>query len=86
MPPAELDEAENVTPDGELEARAFARDELRVLLGILTPEQQMVTVAAQALDVGYAEIAHTLGKSVAAAKQIGSRAMRRLRRAAETSG
>ena len=81
-----LDEAANVPVGDELEARALARDEIRHLLAMLTPEQQWVTVAAQALGVDYREIAHGLGKSVAAAKQIGSRAMRRLRRAAEAPG
>ena len=85
-PCVELDEAENIPVSDEAEARTLARDEVRHLLEALTPEQQMVTVAAQALDVGYGEIARGLGKSAAAAKQIGSRAIRRLRRAAGVYG
>lgn len=86
MPSVALDEAENVPLGGEFETRALARDQVRYLLGMLTPEQQRVTVAVQAYGVDYGEVAHGLGKSVAAAKQIGSRAMRRLRRAAEAPG
>jgi RNA polymerase sigma-70 factor (ECF subfamily) len=81
-----LDEAEHVPVSGEVEARTLARDDIGRLLGVLTPEQQTVTVAAQALGVGYREIARSLGKSVAATKQIGSRAIRRLRRAAGVYG
>jgi RNA polymerase sigma-70 factor (ECF subfamily) len=86
MPFVELAEAEDIPLADELEAETLARDEVRHLLGALAPEQQMVTVAAHALDMGYGEIAQGLGKSVAAAKQIGSRAMRRLRRVAGPCG
>ncbi len=86
MPSAELAEAESVPAGGNLEAQALARDQVRRLLGTLTPEQQAVTVAVQAFGVDYGEIANGLGKSVTAAKQIGSRAMRQLRRVAEASG
>ena len=86
MPPLSLEEADSIPLEDELETRTLARDQIRSLLGVLTPEQQSVTVAVQAFGVDYGEIAHGLGKSVAAAKQIGSRALRRLRRAAEESG
>lgn len=86
MPCVELAEAESVAVRDELEAQALARDEVRRLLGVLTPEQQAVTVAVQAFGADYVEVAHALGKSVSAAKQIGSRAMRRLRRVAEAAG
>lgn len=83
VPWVDLDLARMISPGDELEGRALVRDQLQRLLDLLTPEQRMITVAAQVHEVGYEEIAHGLGKSVAAAKQIGSRTMRRLRRAAE---
>lgn len=82
MPLVEIDLAATIAHSEELEEGVLVRDQVRHLLDMLTPEQRLVTVAAQAHDVGYEEIAHGLGKSVAAAKQIGSRTMRRLRRAA----
>jgi len=85
MPSVELAEAESVPVGDALEATALARDEVQRLLETLAPEQQAVTVAVHAFGADYAEIARGLGKSVAAAKQIGSRAMRRLRRVAEAS-
>lgn len=83
MPLVELDPATMISPRDELEESALMRDQVRRLLDLLTPEQRMVAVAAQVHETGYEEIAHGLGKSVAAAKQIGSRTMRRLRRAAK---
>jgi len=86
LPSVALEEAAKVPVRDDLEARALVRDEVWHMLGMLTPEQRLVTVAAHAVGVDYGEIAHGLGKSVAAAKQIGSRAMRRLRRIAEAPG
>lgn len=83
IPLVELDLAANIPLGDDLEDRALMRDEVRRLLDRLTPEQRMVTVAVQVHDVGYEEIAHGLGKSVAAARQIGSRTLRRLRLAAK---
>lgn len=85
MPLVELDLAAGVPFGDDIEGRAIIRDEIGRLFDLLTPEQRMVTVAAQVHDVGYEEIAHALGKSVAAAKQIGSRTLRRLRLAAKES-
>ena len=83
MPSVEVAELERVPAADELEPQAMARDEVRRLLGVLTPEQQAVTVAVQAFGADYGEVALGLGKSVSAAKQIGSRALRQLRRIAE---
>ncbi len=83
IPSVELDLATLIPLDDELEERVLVREQLRNLLDLLTPEQRMVTVAVQVHEVGYEEIAQGLGKSIAASKQIGSRTMRRLRRAAK---
>lgn len=85
LPLVELNLAANIPHADDLEDRAVMRDEVGRLFDLLTPEQRMVTVAAQVHDVGYEEIARGLGKSVAAAKQIGSRTLRRLRLAAKES-
>jgi len=85
IPLVELDLAANIPLGDDLEDRALMRDEVRRLLDRLTPEQRVVTIAVQVHDVGYEEIAHGLGKSVAAARQIGSRTLRRLRLAAKES-
>lgn len=83
LPPIELVLTAQRAQNEDLETRELMRDQVRRLLARLTPEQRMVAVAAQVHEVGYEEIARGLGKSVAATKQIGSRSMRRLRRAVE---
>ena len=66
-----------------VERVAVAREEAQRLLGELSREQARVVLLAKVGGVEYGEIAQALGKSVDATKQIGARAMRRLRLASE---
>jgi len=66
-----------------VERVAIAREEAQRLLGELSREQARVVLLAKVGGVEYGEIAQALGKSVDATKQIGARAMRRLRLASE---
>ena len=72
-------EPRSASPDGE--RCAVVRGELREALAELSPEEGYVLVSAKAYGVQYDELAAQLGKSVAAIKQLASRAMRRLRAA-----
>jgi len=65
--------------EAEAEKNAGAREFAGRLLGTLSMEQSRVVVAAKVEGMGHAEIAHALGKSVDAVKQIASRALRSLR-------
>lgn len=61
------------------ERQALAAGEVGRLLRALSPEQQRVVVASKLEGLGYREVARDLGKSVAAVKQEGARALRKLR-------
>jgi RNA polymerase sigma-70 factor (ECF subfamily) len=63
----------------EQERRLERSRQVEGLLARLSSEEQRVLVAAKVAGVGYADLARDLGKSVAAVKQLASRAMRRLR-------
>jgi RNA polymerase sigma-70 factor (ECF subfamily) len=56
-----------------------SRSELGQLLAGLRPEERQVLVSAKLDGMEYAELAAQVGKSVAAVKQIVSRALRRIR-------
>lgn len=81
---ARLDAEDEPAVEAGAERRAAARQEAGRLLGGLSPEQARVVLLAKLAGAEYGEIAATLGKSVDATKQIGSRALRRMRLAAET--
>jgi RNA polymerase sigma-70 factor (ECF subfamily) len=66
---------EAVDPEREIATRS----ELGQLLAGLRPEERQVLVSAKLDGMEYAELAAQVGKSVAAVKQIVSRALRRIR-------
>lgn len=64
---------------GDLERQAIASEEVALLLGGLTERQRSVLVASKMIGWEYAEIAETIGKSLASVKQMASRTLRMLR-------
>jgi RNA polymerase sigma-70 factor (ECF subfamily) len=70
---------EEASQEVDAEHRVIAAGEVRRLLRALSPEQRRVLVASKLEGLGYREIAGGLGKSVAAVKQEGARALRKLR-------
>lgn len=68
------------TDEPSSERLAAAREEAGQLLGELSGEQARVLLLAKVVGSEYGEIAAELGKSVDATRQIGSRALRKLRR------
>ena len=74
-----LEEARLVSPGADPERNAAASRESQRLLESLSPEEARILVDAKVRGLSYPEIAAELSKSVAAVKQIASRALRRLR-------
>jgi RNA polymerase sigma factor (sigma-70 family) len=66
----------------DTERRVIARGELERLLAFVSGEQAQIVMAVKLGGFEYSELARDLGKSLDAVKQSGSRALRRLRRAA----
>ena len=64
---------------GSPEQCAIVREEVEVLLGVLTRQQRSVVVATAVEGWSYADLAGRSEASVAALKQVGSRALRKLR-------
>ena len=62
-----------------------ARQEVGELLAVLPVAHAQVAVASKLGGAGYAELSRKLGKSEAALKQIGARALRKLRAAKATA-
>ncbi len=67
------------------EDRLADRERVDLLLQNLSPEERYVLVAAKVGGVGYPALADDLGKSVVAVRKTASRAMQRLRAAADLS-
>lgn len=65
--------------ENDAEHRVADLEQAEQLLGRLSMEQRLVLLAEKVEGRGCAEIAQTLGKSVAAVKQLASRALRKLR-------
>jgi RNA polymerase sigma-70 factor (ECF subfamily) len=76
-----LDAEACCAPAPDALARCSDREEAERALAALTPEQLYVLVRAKVEGASYAEVAAQLGKSVAAVKQLASRALRGLRAA-----
>lgn len=68
------------SPVDDPERRALARSEVSRILAGVSREQARVVVAAKLGGFEYGEIARELGRTVAAVKQIGARALRGMRR------
>ena len=65
--------------ENDAERRVADVEQAEQLLSRLSPEQGLVLLAGKVDGLGCAEIAQRLGKSVAAVKQVASRALRKLR-------
>jgi len=63
----------------DAERRVADVEQAEQLLSLLSPEQGLVLLAGKVEGLGCADIAQRLGKSVAAVKQVASRALRKLR-------
>ena len=68
---------------GDGEERVATREHLRRVLDGLSFEERYILVGAKLEGIAYAELARRLGKSADAVKKAASRAMQRLRAAAE---
>lgn len=65
------------------EDRLADRERIERLLDDLSPDERYVLVATKVGGVGYAELADDLGRSAVAVRKMASRAMQRLRSAAD---
>lgn len=77
--PLESEIALSASIGAEAEHRVADVEQAEQLLSRLSPEQGLVLLAEKVEGLGCAEIAERLGKSVAAVKQVASRALRKLR-------
>jgi RNA polymerase sigma-70 factor, ECF subfamily len=75
--PGEVDDG--VAPDRRLERTADLSIAFLLLLERLTPEERAALLLRDVFDVGYAEIAETLGRTEPACRQLVHRARARLR-------